>query len=139
MLDVDATILVVIVLVWILVLVLSRVFFRPMSRLLDKRRSQLEGDQAATAKALEKYDGDLRRIEGSLKEAKAESANIREKAEIEALKEKGRLLQEVQAECRAQVEKGKAELDAELERLKKELDAKTETLAADIEQRILNG
>ncbi len=139
MLDVDATILVVIILVWILVLVLSRVFFRPMSRLLDKRRSQLEGDHAATAKALEKYDGDLRRIEGSLKEAKAESANIREKAEIEALKEKGRLLQEVQAECRAQVEKGKAELDAELERLKKELDAKTETLAADIEQRILNG
>ena len=138
MLDFDITIFVVFVIVWILVILLSRVFFRPLTRIIDKRRAQIEGDNSAAREALERYEQDVRRIEESLKEAKAASQNIREKAEIEALREKSRLVQAVQAEGRNQVERAKKELEEKIEELKKELEAKTGDLAEEIEKRLMN-
>lgn len=134
----DATVLVTFALVWILVLVLSRVFFKPVGRILDERAARIESAKAETAKILAAYEDDLRRIEEGLKEARAAAAGIREQAELEALQEKSRLLQEIQAECRAQVEKAKAELVRRVEELKKELDARSGELSEDIERRILN-
>jgi F-type H+-transporting ATPase subunit b len=134
----DATVFVTFALVWILVLVLSRVFFKPVRRILDERASRIEKAKAETEKTLAAYEQDLRRIEDGLKEARASAAGIREQAELEALKEKSRLLQEIQVECRAQVDKAKAELDQRVETLKKELDRTTEELSGDIERRILN-
>lgn len=134
----DATVLITFALVWILVLVLSRVFFKPVGRIIGERASRIEKAKAETEKTLAAYEQDLRRIEEGLKEARAASTGIREQAELEALKEKARLLQEIQAECRAQVDKAKVELGQRVEKLKRELDATTEELAADIERRILN-
>jgi F-type H+-transporting ATPase subunit b len=138
MLDFDITIFVVFVIVWVLVIALSRVFFKPLTRIIDKRRAQIEGDNSAAREALEKYERDIRRIEDSLKEAKAASQNIREKAEIEAFREKSRLVQAVQAEGRSQVERAKKELEEKIEELKKELEAKTGDLAEEIEKRLMN-
>ena len=138
MLSINATVFVTFALVWILVLVLSRVFFKPVRRVLDERASRIEKANAETEKTLAAYEQDLRRIEEGLKEARAAAAAIREQAELEALKEKTRLLQEIQVECRAQVDKAKAELDQQVKALKKELDATTEELSEDIERRILN-
>ena len=134
----DATVLITFVLVWVLVIVLSRVFFKPIQRILDERASRIEKANAETEKTLAAYEQDLRRIEEGLKEARAAAAGIREQAALEALKEKSRLLQEIQVECRAQVDKAKAELGQRVEALKKELDATTEELSEDIERRILN-
>ncbi|MGD1010012.1 MAG: ATP synthase F0 subunit B [Candidatus Aminicenantales bacterium] len=138
MLSINATVFVTFALVWILVLVLSRVFFKPVRRVLDERASRIEKAKAETEKTLAAYEQDLRRIEEGLKEARAAAAGIREQAALEALKEKSRLLQEIQVECRAQVDKAKAELGQRVEALKKELDATTEELSEDIERRILN-
>ena len=52
--------------------------------------------------------------------------------------EKGRLIQEVQTETRAQLEKARRELEQEVERLKRGLDARSGELSEDIERRILN-
>ncbi len=134
----DATVLVTFALVWILVLVLSRVFFKPVRRILDERASRIEKAKEETEKTLAAYERDLRQIEEGLKDARAAAAGIREQAELEALKEKSRLLQEIQVECRAQVDKAKAELEQQVEALKKELDATTGELSEDIERRILN-
>jgi len=134
----DATVLVTFALVWILVLVLSRVFFKPVSRIISERQLRIDKAKEETEKTLAAYEQDLKRIEEGLKEARAASAGIREQAELEALREKARLLQEIQAECRAQVDKAKAELGERAEMLKRELDATNEELADDIERRILN-
>lgn len=125
--------------VWILVLVLGRLFFKPVSRILDERAGRIARDQAAASEALEAYDRDLRRIEEGLKEARAAADGIREKAELEALKEKSRLVREVQAEGRAEVEKAKEELSRRVEVLKAELDARSGEFAEKIEKRIMDG
>jgi F-type H+-transporting ATPase subunit b len=134
----DATVLVTFVLVWVLVLVLSRVFFKPVGRILSERQARLDEAKAQTDKALAAAREDLRRIEERMKEAKAASDAIWDQAESQSLKEKSRIIQDLQAETRAQVEKAKQDLEREVERLKKELDATTGQLAGEIERRILN-
>jgi F-type H+-transporting ATPase subunit b len=137
MLSINVTFIVVFAIVWVLVLVLTRVFFKPILRILDERAARLAKDKTAAGEALKSYEDDIRRIEEGLKEARAAADGIRNAAETEALKEKSRLVREVQAEGRAEVEKAKEELLREMEALKKELDKRTEEIAETIEKRIL--
>jgi len=137
MLSINATAIVIFLIVWILVLVLTRIFFKPILRILDERSGRIAKAKAASAAALSSYENDLRRVEEGLKEARAAGEAIRSTAETEALKEKSRLVREVQAEGRAEVEKAKQELRLEMDALKKELDARTTEIAETIEKRIL--
>jgi len=134
----NAMAIVIFLIVWILVLVLTRVFFKPVLRILDERSERIAREKAAAAAALGSYESDLRRVEEGLKEARAAADAIRSTAETEALKEKSRLVREVQAEGRAEIEKAKQELLREMEMLKKELDARTAEIAESIEKRILD-
>ena len=138
MLSINATAIVVFLIVWILVLALTRIFFKPILRILDERSGRIARDRTAAAEALVTYENDLRRIEEGLKEARAAADAIRSAAETEALKEKSRLVREIQAEGRAEVEKAKEELLREMETLKKELDTRTAEIAETIEKRILD-
>ena len=138
MLNINATAIVIFLIVWVLVLVLTRIFFKPVLRILDERSGRIARDKAAAAAALGSYENDLRRVEEGLKEARAAADAIRSTAETEALKEKSRLVREVQAEGRAEIEKAKQELLREMEMLKKELDARTAEIAESIEKRILD-
>jgi F-type H+-transporting ATPase subunit b len=137
MLSINATALVVFAVVWILVLVLTRIFFKPMLRILDERADRIAKDKAAAERARKSTADDLKRIEEGLKEARAAAEAARSAAESEALKEKSQLVREVQTEGRAEVEKAKAELAREIAALKKDLDKRTEEIAVDIEKRIL--
>ena len=137
MLSINGTFIVVFAIVWILVLVLTRLFFKPIMRILDERAARVAKDKTAADEALKSYADDIRRIEEGLKEARAAADGIRAAAETEALKEKSRLVREVQAEGRAEVERAKEELLREMEALKKELDKRTEEIAETIEKRIL--
>jgi F-type H+-transporting ATPase subunit b len=137
MLYIDATVIVVFALVWVLVVILSRIFFKPILKVLDERAERIARDKAAAAESREATERDLRRVEEGLKEARAAAVAIRSAAESEALKEKSRLVREVQAEGRAEVEKAKAELLREMENLKRELDKQTAEIAGSIERKIL--
>ncbi len=137
MLSINATALVVFAIVWILVLILTRIFFKPILRILDERAARIAKDKEAAEGARGAYEADLKRIEDGLKEARAAADAIRNEAEADALKDKSRLVREVQAEGRAEVEKAKAELLRETEALKKDLDKRTEEIAGTIEKRIL--
>lgn len=138
MLSIDATALVIFALVWVLVIILTRVFFKPLSRVLDKRRAQLSRDREEAARALETYESELRRVEDALKQARAEAAALKEKAEVEALREKSRMTAELQAESRAQLEKAREDLRRQVEQLKRELDGRVEEIASEIEKRMLD-
>jgi F-type H+-transporting ATPase subunit b len=138
LIHVDATVLITFFLVWILAFFLSKSFFKPVRRVLDERSARLEKAKAETQTALDAYDKGLREVEEELKKARAASAEIWDRAELEALKEKSRMIQELQAESRSQVDKAKQELERHVERLKKDIDARTDEIAAEIERRILN-
>ena len=138
MLSIDLTFAVIFLLVWVLVLILSKVFFKPVGRMMEERGSGSRENREAARKALDAYAQGLRKIEEDLKEAKAASDRIREALETEALKERSRLLSDLNTESRRQVEKARAEINGEVDRLKSELAGEAERLAGEVERKVLN-
>lgn len=138
MLSIDITFTVIFLLVWVFVLILSKVFFKPVGRMMEERGSGSRENREAARKALDAYAQGLRKIEEDLKEAKAASDRIREALETEALKERSRLLSDLNTESRRQVEKARAEINGEVDRLKSELAGEAERLAGEVERKVLN-
>ena len=137
MLDINATFLVTFAVVWILVLILGKVFFRPYQRLRADRAGRVAADRQASQLALEQNQRSLHDIDQSVKAARAAASRIREDLEAEALREKTRLLNEVGSAAKAEVESARAELLRELGGLKAELQARASGLAESIEKRLL--
>jgi len=138
MLSIDGTALIVFLLVWILVLALYRIFFKPLKKVMDNRESEIQENKKATRKTLETYEENLRKVEESLREARTASARIRENLELEALKEKSRILAELSAEHRDRLDKAREELAGQIDKLKKELDEEAARLADKIEEKLLH-
>lgn len=138
MLSIDASFIVIFLIVWTLVIVLSKIFFKPILKLMSERKAGIKADIDGARNALSVAEQDLQEIETRVKAARADAAAIRDAAEAEALKEKARMLAELGDDCRAQVLKAKEELDREAVRLKEELRSQTEILAEKIEERLLH-
>ena len=137
MLQVDLSVIAVFAIVWILVLVLTKVFFRPIQGVVRKREEGLSQDREAGEKARSKYEASLQKIEDDIKQARTSAYNIRGNLEKEALKEKERLLSEVSKECRLQVEDARTELAKQIDEIKADLKDQSEQLAEKIEKRLL--
>jgi len=137
MLQVDLSVIAVFAIVWILVLVLTKVFFRPIQGVVRKREEGLSQDREAGEKARSKYEASLQKIEDDIKQARTSAYNIRGNLEKEALKEKERLLSEVSKECRSQVDDARKELAKQIDELKADLKDQSEQLAEKIEKRLL--
>ena len=137
MLDINATFLVTFAVVWILVLVLGKVFFHPYQKLRAEREGRITSDRQASQRASEQNQRSLHDIDQSVKTARAAASRIREDIEAAALREKTRLLSEVGTAAKAEVDGARAGLLRELDGLKAELQAKAAGLAESIEKRLL--
>jgi F-type H+-transporting ATPase subunit b len=137
-LQIDLTFLVTFFIIWILVFVLSRIFFKPMIKLMQDRDSQIRGDWSSSEKNIEAYEGSLQEVDKTLRSAKQAAEKTHEEIEAGALREKNRLVAEVNGSSKEQIGQAKAKLQAELGILKKELAGEAEALAERIEKRLLN-
>jgi len=137
MLSLDANVIVVFLIVWVLVLVLSKLFFGPVRRVRDGRDQAILENRKSGRQALDSYDQSMREIETALKEAKAAAESARQALADGALKEKGRMISAVSAECKNQVETARADLDRTVRELKKKLEAEASALAERIEKKLL--
>jgi F-type H+-transporting ATPase subunit b len=138
MLSIDLSVIVIFVIVWVLVFVLSRVYFKPVRRIMNQRDGQIQQDRTAAQEALDKYTKTLEKIEEDIKAAKTSAREIRENWAQEAQKEKESMIDEVSRECRSQVRKANQELNENVERLKKELEPRGKEFAERIAKRLLN-
>lgn len=138
MLDIDASVIVTFILIWILVLVLTRVFFRPLRKVMDERERRLRGDLNAAQSALEETARRLVEVEAGIKAARLEAEQSRDRIELEALREKSRLTAEASALAKAEIESARASFEAEVARLKEELRAEAEPLAKKIEEKLMS-
>ena len=138
MLSLDANLVIVFAVVWILVFVLSKLFFNPVRRVRDQRESGIKADRQARQQALDSHEKSLAEIEASLKDAKAAAESARSLLEQEALREKNKLLAEVSAECRRQVEQARADLERVTRELQGGLERDASNLAERIEKKLLS-
>jgi F0F1-type ATP synthase membrane subunit b/b' len=138
MLSLDANVIVVFIIVWVLVFALSKLFFNRVRRVRDERERGISANKRAYEQAVESYQKSLWEIEKSIKQAKAAAETAREALAAEAVQEKNRMISEISAECQDRVERARTDLDRVVEDLKAKLEREASGLAEGIEKKLLN-
>jgi F-type H+-transporting ATPase subunit b len=138
MLQLDVSLIVVFLIVWILVFFLSRLFFNPLRKIMQERNDKVQGGNEAYRKSTETYDQTVNEIEERLKSARALSQQAMEKIEREAAAERERLLAEISEESRHKVEEAKKQLEDQIIGLKRKLESDASDLAERMERRLLD-
>jgi len=137
MIDIDASFIAIFIIVWILVFVLSRVFFNPLRKIMEEREDKVKGRQEAFRESTEVYEKTVYEIEERLKSARILSEQTKDSIKHEALEERERMLEEISTEYRSQVEKAQEKLEKQTTSLRRELGAEAKLLAERIEQKLL--
>ena len=138
MLSVDISALFVFLLIWVLIFVMTKLFFNPLRKVMGERKAKLKGSQEASQKAVDEYEKAVRGIEENLKSARSAAIATRDEFEQDALKEKEKILRDVSEECRAQLNEAKSEISAQVQALKRELKNESKNLAQMIEKKLLD-
>lgn len=138
MLAVDATLLIVFFIVWILLFLLKKVFFNPIRNIMARREETIDNDLKAIEDAKTQFEANIRKIEDSLKAARLAAKEKQEQFTADALREKEQMLSEIGQECRAKINEAKEHLEKKVEELKKDLESESKALAEKIEKRLLH-
>lgn len=138
MLSIDLSLLVVFLIVWILLFVLKRIFFKPLTKVMEKRNAEIGDNQRSTETANIDYEQIVQKIEEDLRSAREASRKSKIKLQSEALKEKEKSLADISKECRGQVQGAKEKMEKKVEALKKDLESQSEVFAEKIEKRLLH-
>lgn len=138
MLQIDVSLIVVFLIVWVLVFFLSRLFFNPLRKIMQERNDKIQGGSEARRKSTETYEQTVNEIEERLKSARALSQQAMEKIEREAAAERERLLAEISEESRHKVEEAKKQLEDQIIGLKRKLESDASDLAERMEHRLLD-
>jgi F0F1-type ATP synthase membrane subunit b/b' len=138
MLAVDATLLIVFFIVWILLFALKKVFFKPLRDIMSRRDETIKGNLKAGEEAKTRYEANISKIEESLKAARLAAKETQEQLTVDALREKEQLLSEIGRKCRAKVNEAKEQLEHKVDELKEELAKESKVLSEKIEKRLLD-
>jgi F-type H+-transporting ATPase subunit b len=137
MLNVDLSMLVTVLYVIILYLFLSRFFFGPIVRILNKRRALIEGRLEESRKRLEIVEKRTAEYELAMRTARSEAYRLQEIQRDKALAEKSELVAKAKNEAEAAVQEGKVRLQAEAEAARKRIAGEIDTLAKNLTTAIL--
>lgn len=78
MLNLDSSLLFVALLVWLLMVVLNKIYFKPVGLVLEQRESKIESESNRIETMTYEIDEKTQQIEKKLKDAKQDSARIKE-------------------------------------------------------------
>jgi F-type H+-transporting ATPase subunit b len=129
MLNVDLSVLVTVVYVIVLYLVLSRIFFRPVTEILKQRGELIDGRLEDSRKRLEVVERKTSEYENTLRAARAEIYHQQELRREHALNEKADLIAKAKTEGEASIRNARNRLSAEAEAAKANIAAEVEVLA----------
>jgi F-type H+-transporting ATPase subunit b len=135
--DIDATLFILIGVFLFLYLVLRITLFRPVLRVLDERERRIEGAKAEARAMQERAEQALSQYEAFVREARSQGAELKAALRQEGQRIERTLLDEVRRETEGQLAQGKAELRAEMERQAAILSREAEALARRAAERLL--
>jgi F-type H+-transporting ATPase subunit b len=126
-----------IVFVLILLVILDRLFFRPIAAVMGKRAEATIGALERAKKQIAESEERTRKYEAALQAARLEIYSSRQEDRRKALAERERALEAAREQAAALVKQAQATLAAETEAARSELLAASRTMAIEITDRIL--
>ncbi|MDQ1353187.1 MAG: hypothetical protein QG657_3493 [Acidobacteriota bacterium] len=121
MLNLDSSLFFVALLVWFLLVVLNKIYFKPVGQVLDQRESKIESESSRIETMTREIDEKTQQIEKKLKDAKQASARIKEELIKKGEEAREQLLIKTRSESQKLRETRMSELDAQILAAEKKL------------------
>lgn len=137
MISVNFSVLFIAALVFLLVVVLSRLFFEPLAHAMDKRREVTEGAERFRTETSERVEGLLATWRDATGSARAEGHQELDRLRTEALAEKARRLDAEREKALGEVGRARETLRKEGEAAVRSLESDADRLASEIASRLL--
>ena len=133
----DGSLVFVLILFLIFVFVLNRILFRPISRVLDERRTLTEGAASEARAASHRYESKLAEYEATIRQARAESYRRSEQERAAALDERRRMIEEAKQHGNEVIAKAKQEIESQAAVARSALESESRQIAERISRTVL--
>lgn len=137
MLDINWTLLLQIVNVLVLMLILQRLLFKPITKVLDEREARIRGPLEEAKIAQEMAEKALKIIEDELVQARQKAAAILSEVRREGTAEQMKIVEAAKEHERELIAKAAKEIGKEAAEAKKILQKDAEIIASEIAVKIL--
>ena len=124
MIDINGSLFIQVGLFIFLMIVLNKIFFKPFLRFLEERQAKIEGDEKEAV-----------RLQGEAERRRLQFEEGLNKGQLQALGEKGSIVDAGSREGKSFVDKAQQEVDRELPRIKAQIGQEGRQVAADLERR----
>jgi F-type H+-transporting ATPase subunit b len=133
----DLSVLWVIFFLLVLTIVLDRLLFRPIQRVIQQREEAVRSARELAERSAREAAAALAEFEQRTSAARAEVYREMDEVRRTALEARGQILSQTRAEAEQQIAAASAQLAADAEEAKRRLSAEAETLGAAAAERIL--
>lgn len=124
-------------LVWVLYLYVTKVFFRPFEATLHKRHHATDGMREAAEKSIAEAQTKTAEYEEKLQQARAALYQQQEQDRQKAIEKREEIVRQARARAEQLVAQARQEIGQDVEEAKKRLAAETEPMAQSISRAIL--
>lgn len=128
-----------IIFVFIVFLVLDRVLFRPLTRVLEEREGMTRGAVERAAKHTEQAEAKTADYDRALQQVQQEIYRRREASRQKALDQRDEILKQARQRAEHMVSDERERIAGNVEAVKGELSAETQMLARQISETVLEG
>lgn len=138
MFELDASIVVIMALVFGLLWAVRGMFHRPMGSVLEERHLSTAGTLEEAKKKMLRVEDELNRYRDSLHQARAENYKQQEEQRRLALEERQKILHQGRERCEAIIDEARRAIAAQTIRAKEGLTRETEALSTAIVKQLLS-
>jgi len=137
MITIDLSIVAEIIGVLIMIVILNSMLYRPLRRIMQKRREKMESIEAEAVKFEDSIKSLINEYERKLREAREAGKTAFERLRDEAREIEHKILEESSQEAEAKRQELMGQLMGQIDAAKKELQKKAENFALQIAQKLL--
>lgn len=137
MLSLDFSVVAVFLLVWLLMAVLTRIFFQPLGAIINQREEKIAGDRQRLERLLEEISAKSRALEGKVQEAQQDALRIRQERsrQGEALREQ--LVEKARQRAADLLTAKMADLEKEIAQAQRQLECEVAAFSRQLQETLL--
>jgi F-type H+-transporting ATPase subunit b len=137
MLELNSSFVFVFLLIWGLMIVLNRIFFRPVGRILDEREARVKDDSEKLDSLVREIEEKTRRVEVMIADARDESFRIREGWIRKGEEFRETLIENAREKSARQFEEQMKRLETEIAAAQKQLESEVSIFSQKIKEAFL--
>ena len=137
MLELNFSFVFIFLLIWGLMFVLNRIYFRPVGRILDEREARVKGDSEKLDSLVREIEEKTRRVEVMIADARNESFRIREGWIRKGEEFRETLIENARGKSARQFEEQMKRLETEIAAAQKQLESEISVFSQRIKEAFL--